>query len=258
MLKAILFDVDDTLLDWSAADVDWYTYDRDNLRRVFAYAREELGHPLRDFRTFAAETRARGVDAWEAAASDLNAPHLGRVLVETLAVLGVPHDRLDIDACLRVYGWQGFPNVTLYPEVLEALARLRGHGLRLGVVTNAYQPMWMRDVELASLGLTPDLFDCRLSSADVGYLKPHPAIFQRALDCLGVQASEAVFVGDAPQADILGAQGVGMRAILRLGSEITAALRDTVTPDATLYGLDELPAILSAWYPGWQDGDTGY
>ena len=45
-------------------------------------------------------------------------------------------------------------------------------------------------------------------------MKPHPAIFQAALDSLRVSPSEGVFVGDIPWGDIKGAKDVGMRAVL--------------------------------------------
>jgi putative hydrolase of the HAD superfamily len=49
---------------------------------------------------------------------------------------------------------------------------------------------------------------------DVGWRKPHPAPFHRALALLSVPASEAVFVGDDPRWDIVGAERVGLRPIL--------------------------------------------
>ncbi len=219
--------------------------------------REHL-HPLGDFEAFVTEMRDRAVNAWAEAGRNLEAPHLGRVLVETLRALGVPEDRLDdeaADACLRAYNWGSIPGVRLYPDALEVIHHLRARGLRLGLVTNAFAPMWMREREMARLGLPPDLFGCRVCSADVGYLKPHPAIFQHALRSLGVRPEEAVFVGDNPEADIAGAQGVGMRAILRLGHRLPPMISGLIVPDAAINRLSELPAVLDGWHPGWPDAD---
>jgi len=251
MLKAVIFDMDDTLVDWSARKQDWRRYEREHLRRVFDYVVRDV-YPLRDFEAFFQTAQNCFIDAWADADRHLHAPHLGRALVETLLALGIPPERLDADACLRAYDWGVMPDVTLYPDVPDTLALLRKAGLRLGLVTNAFAPMRLRDRELAQLGLPPETFDCRLSSADAGYLKPHPAIFEAALDCLGVRSDEAVFVGDSLETDIAGAQSVGMRGVLRTGPEAPAPSDGLSTsPDAVIVTLADLPAVLDAWYPGW-------
>ena len=112
---------------------------------------------------------------------------------------GVPADALDAHRCLEAYHWEMIPGTRIFPEVPETLALLREHGLKIGIVTNAHQPMWIRDVEITAHGLFDFFPDCRISAADVGYLKPHPVIFQTALRCLGTKPEETVFVGDDPE-----------------------------------------------------------
>ncbi len=103
----------------------------------------------------------------------------------------------------------------MFPEVPEIINLLLRNHIKIGIVTNAYQPMWQRDIEIQEYGLFDYFPDCRISAADVGYLKPHPAIFQAALDRLHFKADETVFIGDSLEADIVGAQRAGMRAIWR-------------------------------------------
>ena len=97
-----------------------------------------------------------------------------------------------------------------YPEVPDALRRLRGAGARLVVVSN-----W--DVSLhealAATGLAP-LVDGALSSAEVGARKPDPRIFARALALAGVGARDALHVGDSVEFDIEGARAAGIEAVL--------------------------------------------
>ena len=72
--------------------------------------------------------------------------------------------------------------------------------------------------------------------------KPDPAIFQRALAVLRVSAQQAVLVGEDLQADIAGAQAVGMRAVwLQHGPALTSAVR----PNATIAELAQLPQALA-------------
>jgi putative hydrolase of the HAD superfamily len=174
------------------------------------------------------------------------------VLVESAVALGVPADALDMRRCLEAYQWSAVDGTCIFPETPEVLQLLHDNGVKVGIVTNAYQPMWQRDVEIQIHGLLDFFPDCRISAADVGYLKPHPAIFQAALHCCGVKADEAVFVGDDLEADIAGAQAAGIHAVLRASRRSQPVLGGTVIPDATVKSLTELLPILDNWFPGWR------
>jgi putative hydrolase of the HAD superfamily len=90
------------------------------------------------------------------------------------------------------------------------LEALRERGLKLGLVSNAFDPPNLLHHDLAELGIAERL-DVALFSSEVGRRKPDPEIFRRALDALGVGASEALFVGDTLATDIAGAAALGMR-----------------------------------------------
>ena len=102
------------------------------------------------------------------------------------------------------------PAWRVYPEVPAVLASLRGRGVMLAVVSNF-------DSRLAplldGLGLTA-FFDTVVCSGGVGAAKPDGAIFAHALAALGIEASEALHVGDSPEADYAGARAAGMEALL--------------------------------------------
>ncbi len=251
MLRGVLFDLDDTLLDWSNFDDDWSSMEYDHLRGVFDYISAEI-QPLDDPDAYVAEFGSRMLAAWTAARGTMHAPNLGTVLVETSVAFGVPAEALDPRRCLEAYNWGAIPGTRIFPEVPDTLALLRRSGIKIGIVTNAHQPMWIRDVEIRQHGLYDFFPDCRVSAADVGYLKPHPVIFQTALSCLGTKPSETVFVGDDPEADIAGAKSAGLRSILRRVPR-RGDRNGSIIPDAAINRLDELPAILDSWYPGWRD-----
>lgn len=249
VLKAVLFDLDDTLIDWSGFQGDWAVMERPHLTSVVKYVCE-CGYALDNVERFIQVFHLLTESAWQDANESLNAPHLGRMLVSTAEALGVPAGTLDVDACLRAYAWDAPQGTLAFPEVAEVLPLLKEVGMKVGIVTNAYQPMWLRDIEMQHHGLFDFFVDCRLSAADIGVLKPHPRIFQSALDCLGVDAHEAVFVGDDAEADIFGAQSVGMRAVLRR----TRRFREPMglAPDAVIDTLHDLLPLLDGWFPGWR------
>lgn len=100
--------------------------------------------------------------------------------------------------------WSG-----LRPGTRDALQRL-GRRYRLGVISNA-------DGEIAALLARNGIADCFETITDsgrVGYEKPHPAIFEAALNSLSASARESLYVGDVHSVDYLGATRVGMQAIL--------------------------------------------
>lgn len=253
MLRAILFDLDDTLLDWSNFKASWMTMESNHISGVVEYLRE-CGHSLDDLHTFTEAFGKRTYESWEAARLDLRAPNLGTVLQDTAHEFGIARELFDMRACLEAYHWGPVDGTVIFPDVLEVLQALRDLNIQMGIITNAYQPMWMRDLELTAFGLL-DLFPtCRFSAADVGWLKPHPAIFQAALDCLGTKPEETVFVGDDLEADIAGAQAAGLHAVMRQSRHSVPRFRDHVVPDAVIQSLTELPSILDNWFPGWRLG----
>jgi FMN phosphatase YigB (HAD superfamily) len=252
MLKAILFDLDDTLLDWRGFQQDWPRFEERLLRRVFNYICREIIE-LSDFQAFVFEFRNHMRDAWSAGRGNLIAPNLGTVLVEAAEKVGVPPGAVSAEQCLQAYDWKAVPGTTVFPEVPEILTLIREKGIKTGIVTNASQPMWIRDIEINEHGLLEHFPDCRISAADVGYLKPHPAIFQAALTRLGVEPAETVFVGDNPIADVAGAQAVGLRAVLRVTHPAPPMLSGLIVPDGAVNSLFELLGLLDSWYSGWRN-----
>jgi putative hydrolase of the HAD superfamily len=99
-----------------------------------------------------------------------------------------------------------------FPDLFETLTALQGRGFKLGVITNGRELIQGRKID--RLGLRPFL-DCALISESVGVRKPDPRIFARALATLGIAASEAAFVGDNPEPDVRGARRSGLHAIWR-------------------------------------------
>jgi putative hydrolase of the HAD superfamily len=95
------------------------------------------------------------------------------------------------------------------------LESLRNRGLKLALVSNTASPEWLLRPVLERQGIAQRV-DAIVLSSEVGKRKPHPAIFDRALAELNVQAGEALFVGDRLDADVFGAARVGMRTVQAL------------------------------------------
>jgi len=112
---------------------------------------------------------------------------------------------------------------------------------RLGVVSNFdYTPTALGI--LAREGIA-DLFEIVLVSDEVGWRKPKPLIFERALGRLEVGAPDALFVGDRIDIDVAGAQGVGMGSAW-VNPERVPLPPDVAPPDYEIRDLAELQPIL--------------
>ena len=108
------------------------------------------------------------------------------------------------------------PARSLVDSAHALLDSLRGRGLRLAVVANTWpDPPRLVRRELDELGVA-ERVDAIVLSGEVGARKPEPAIFERALEELGVAAAAALFVGDRLVDDVQGAAAAGMRTVQAL------------------------------------------
>lgn len=95
---------------------------------------------------------------------------------------------------------------------LELLKFLKSLGIKMGIVSNTPFPGSMFRLEMEKWRQA-DYFQSFVWSSEFGKRKPSPDIFRKALEELRVSPEEAVFVGDKMDRDVIGARGVGMKAI---------------------------------------------
>jgi len=116
--------------------------------------------------------------------------------------------------------WFNFSKVHVYSDVKDSLRMLKQMRLKLGVVTGGYELDIKQILPRAGL---EEFFDVCVGVDTTGKRKPKPEAFKHALKRLGVKPEEAIFVGDSLEQDYLGAQKVGMKAVLiqREGKPVT-------------------------------------
>ena len=129
----------------------------------------------------------------------------------------------------------------VYPEVSETLTRLKASGLLLAILSNGTPAMLSAATDRA--GITKRL-DAILSVEEVGVFKPHPSVYQLAVDRLGVRPDEICFVS-ANGWDAFSARAFGFRVVWcnRFGQ---APERIPESPDGEILSLSSLPAIVNA------------
>ena len=202
-LRAVLLDIGDTIM---RPDPSW--------EHVYAVALAEHGIEvdparLRDALRSVFSTGGYGFedrfDATEETSFQRSA-ELDRRAFEQLGLPPLPEAffRRLAELFLVTSHWHVFPDV--YP----ALDALKRRGLILGVVSNW---IWTLPELLHALDLVAR-FDFVAVSSRVGYEKPHRGIFDHALQLAGVPAESAIHVGDNLRADVEGARGAGIAAVL--------------------------------------------
>ena len=123
----------------------------------------------------------------------------------------------------------------LFPQVRETLDQLRGR-YPTAVVSDAQSAYAVP--ELRAVGIL-DYFHPVIVSGDYGYRKPDPRLFQHALSVLDIRPEQALYVGNDLYHDILGAQQVGMKAIL-VSYDRRNIASETIKPDYIIYNFAEL------------------
>ena len=207
MLDAVLFDWGDTLFhfayDEALLEAGWEaglaTLDRDELP----------GHD-----ESAARFRERYMPLlWVPGSVDeVEYPEMIR---ELLGGFGVELADDELERFLEAEHAAWDPARQLGAHTHALLDSLRSRDLRTGLVSNAFDPGWLLHRDLERMGLAERL-DVAVFSSEVGKRKPHEAIFQTALERLGVDPGRTMFVGDRRYEDILGAKELGMTTVQAL------------------------------------------
>jgi HAD superfamily hydrolase (TIGR01549 family) len=199
-LRAVLFDLDDTLYDHSHAIGA-------ALREVAALAPALLKHGSQAL--FAEYDKALDDVHQRVLAGQLTFDQARTLRYERL-LAWCGDDASDPHQLARIQVAAYRRNERLVKHALPLLQALRDFGLKLGIVTNSVRDE--QQAKLDRLGVA-SYFDDLTVSADHNIAKPDPRLFTVALDALQVDASEAVFVGDRVPIDVRGAQAAGMRAV---------------------------------------------
>lgn len=122
---------------------------------------------------------------------------------------------LEVEAPPGLPAWQAeldadVASARAFPETIPVLNTLRRRGLRVGLISNLASPY--RQV-CTNLGLD-QWIDASVFSCDLGIVKPQPAIYQHALQELGVAADQTLMVGNGLKSDVQGPSACGIRALL--------------------------------------------
>ena len=241
MLRGVIFDLGGTLIDFCGNGSDWRAMEERGSAALHRFL-VERGHalPEADLNDAVWDGMRRG---WADAMSGRANACLPDIIAVSLAQLGFALDAATLWQAARTYASGVEQGITPLEGARQVLSELKQRGLRIGLLSNTTWPSEFHRQELQTFGLM-SFFDTLAFSCELGAWKPNMPAFHYVTDRLGVLPAEAVYVGDAPEIDVLGAQKAGLRGVWISTNERSAG---NVQPDAIIHRLTELPAVLDQW-----------
>ncbi len=221
-IKAVFFDVDDTLYD--------STFQAESARRNAIKAMIEAGLNLTE------ETAMRSLRRIVRRFGSNYLGHFNELLRES----GYNGNPRIMAAGLIAYHNTKLTCLVPFRDTVPTLLSLRDRNYKLGIITNGLAvKQWEK---LIRLGIQ-HFFDSVIISEEIGREKPDPRIFKLAIDSLKCKPSEAMMVGDRIDRDIVGAKKIGMLTVQILkGNQRDSIKNSEEEPD---YIIPELRDILN-------------
>ena len=215
MIKAVLFDLDGTLLNRDESLIGFINNQYERLNRY-------VGHVPKDqyIKRFI-ELDERGY-VWK--------DKVYRQLTYELEIVEITWEEL-----LQDYIDNFRFNCVPFDNLIQMLEDLKSDKYLLGMITNGFGQFQMDNIK--ALGIER-YFDVILVSEWEGVKKPDPEIFLRALKQLNVSPEQSIFVGDHPANDVKAARSIGMKGIWKKDPQWEDVAADYIVDD-----LSELPCI---------------
>ncbi|PEI56498.1 HAD family hydrolase [Priestia aryabhattai] len=215
MIKAVIFDLDGTLLD---RDSSLKHFIQDQYER---YSKELAHIPKQKYISRFIELDQKGY-VWKDKVYQqlLNEYDLSNLTWEEM-----------LDDYLHYFPAHCVP----FLHMEHVLKELKKKGLLLGMITNGFTDFQWMNIKALRID---HYFDTILVSEQEGIKKPHKDIFLRALKALDVSAEESVYVGDHPENDVLGARGAGMHAVWQKDAFFDGSFTDS-------YIIEDLKELLN-------------
>lgn len=204
MVKAVIFDLDDTLYR-----------ERDFVDQSF----RSVAKVLADYLAKKSKPGVNGqrVEGADEPSYEKSPEGLFRQMIELMEQEGRGEifnrlcERYDVDVpvqeLVRIYR-ETKPVLSLYPDGEELLKWLEGQDIRTGLITDGNAQV--QHNKIRALGLDKRL-DVVLASYDLGLRKPDRGVYVYCLEKLGCTPEEAVYIGDNPLKDFIGARALGMK-----------------------------------------------
>lgn len=239
-MKAVLFDLGHTLIDYYH---DWKEPEMKATRKIYRIISADYGVSEEEGE-FCRHLGHLLMEAREIKLEKMIEIPLADILNRCFQRYDCDGDDDLIDKALHAFYETLLEDRQLIPGVKDMLDKVRSEGYLIGLVSDV---AWglpsefpLRDMRYYGID---QYFDDLIFSTDVGLRKPNPKIFKMALSNLGAKPDEAIFIGNSLQADIRGAKGIGMVAVLKKSKFYQHD--DSIVPDEKISDWNEIDRVLT-------------
>ncbi len=221
MIKAVIFDLDNTLMDFMStkkASCD---------AAIDAMIKAGLKTPKkRAWKTLFSLYREKGIEH-----QTIFQPFLEKIMGKV--------DYKIMAAGIVAYRKMKSATLMTYPDVKKVLSRIKKR-YKLAILSDA--PVLQAWTRLMEMGLE-NLFDVVVTYDDTKKSKPHPKPFITTIKKLGIRPEEAVMIGDSLMRDVKGAKRLGIKTIFASYGN-TSVKRTGIEPDAEIKNIKDIPGVL--------------
>ena len=247
-LRAAIFDLGGTLVDFAGEGETWWDVERRAFARAHAFLTEH--HAEAAWEPFFERIKQINDAYWVRATAGEQSFVVDHVVRDACAEMGLEPDEALVRGCVDAFCAVVADACWPFPESRATLEAMRARGLKVGLISNTMVSGRVHQEDMRRFGLL-EHFDHTIFSGDVGLWKPDRRIFELSLEALGVAPDEAFFVGDRIVDDVGGAQGAGLRAVLRRSERADVDYGDpraaSIRPDAQIATIGELVSVVDQW-----------
>jgi len=237
-VRAVIFDMGGTLIEFER--LPWSLMQVAEVNELYAFLTKRNG-AMPSLKLFGDTYRELWKEERDNSISNRKELDLGAFLSRVCSRVGIEADDRLVRALVETHYAPVRRELTVYPDVIETLDILRTRGYKLALLSNTMWPREFHEADLERFGLD-EFFKVRFFSSDFPCRKPHPAIFHAAAEALDVPAENAVYVGDFPERDIVGAQAAGMKGILKYHP--LRKIPSSIVPDVSIRRIGDLLKLL--------------
>ena len=223
MIKAVVFDLDDTLI-----------CEKEYIKSGFKYISKLISQ----------EHNIEAILIYESI-NKLFEENTKKVFDRLLDKLNIKYDMEYINYLIFNYR-NHIPSITLYPDAQKVLDYLRESGIKLGMITDGYKIIQRNKLKVLNI---EDYFECIVVTDELGreYWKPHIKPYQIVKESMGLEYDEMVYVGDNISKDFITANNIGMNTIMICREEgiyYKVDKTDEYKANITINNLNELIEVL--------------
>lgn len=236
MIKAVLFDLDDTIIDHKNSSQKGLEQLRERVSVFNMLPRHEFEEVYQTLLEHFHQYVLSGEYTIEQARYERF-----KALFKHVNYEATNHEIEEVKA---LYGATYRQEERLIPGIMDLIQAIRDKGLQIGVVTNNTSEQQYAKLQRHNL---ESMFDAIVISEEVGIAKPDPQIFEFALNKLHRQVHDVVMLGDSWDSDVVGATSIGMKAVWLNRYNKSAPTNELIREITAYIPLDKVMTSLMNW-----------